>query len=78
LEIAETCRMTANSDAREQMFDEISRVIEVSQLRPTVDQVFSFNHAQRAHRYLAGDAHFGQICIAIRDPIRAGALNDGR
>jgi NADPH:quinone reductase-like Zn-dependent oxidoreductase len=48
-----------------QMFDEMNRAIEVNQVRPIIDRVFSFSQAREAYRHLESGAHFGKVCIAI-------------
>jgi len=46
-----------------EMFEAMNRAVELHQMRPVVDRVFSFEAAGEAFGYLASGAHFGKICI---------------
>ncbi len=46
-----------------QMFEDMNRAIEVSQLKPVIDKVFPFEKAREALKYLESGAHFGKIVI---------------
>ena len=46
------------------MFESMLKAIEVSELRPVVDRVFSFAQAVEALKYLESGAHFGKVVIA--------------
>lgn len=47
------------------MFEAMNREIGVEQLRPVVDQVFSFGEIQAALKHLEAGAHFGKICLRV-------------
>jgi NADPH:quinone reductase-like Zn-dependent oxidoreductase len=46
-----------------QMFEAMSRAIAVSELKPVIDQVFSFDDAPAAYRHLQSARHFGKVVI---------------
>lgn len=46
-------------------FETMNAFIEKHQIRPVVDQVFSFGDAARAYDYLASGAHFGKVVIRV-------------
>jgi NADPH:quinone reductase-like Zn-dependent oxidoreductase len=50
-----------------EMFEEMNRAIEVTQLRPVVDRVFPFDEAKAALQHLESGAHFGKVVISITD-----------
>jgi NADPH:quinone reductase-like Zn-dependent oxidoreductase len=47
------------------MFERMNRAIEAGKLKPVVDQVFPFEDAAEAYRYMESQKHFGKICISI-------------
>jgi NADPH:quinone reductase-like Zn-dependent oxidoreductase len=47
------------------MFEAMNRAITLHQLRPVVDQVFEFDEARDALRYMQSGKHFGKIVIKI-------------
>lgn len=44
---------------------EMTRAIEVNQIRPVIDRTFSFADLPEAIRYLADGKHFGKVCVSI-------------
>jgi NADPH:quinone reductase-like Zn-dependent oxidoreductase len=48
-----------------QMFEAMNRAIEVSAIKPVIDQVFAFADAPEAYRHMASGAHFGKIVISV-------------
>jgi NADPH:quinone reductase-like Zn-dependent oxidoreductase len=48
-----------------QMFMAMNRAIEVSAIKPVIDQVFAFADAQAAYRHMASGSHFGKIVIRV-------------
>ena len=47
------------------MFEELNRAIEANQIEPVIDQVFDFDAAPQAYRYLKSAAHFGKVVIRV-------------
>lgn len=47
------------------MFASMLMAIEVAQMRPVVDRVFSFEQAAEALKYLESGAHFGKVVITV-------------
>lgn len=47
------------------MFEHMTRAIEVAKLKPVVDRVFEFDEAREAMQYMQSGAHFGKIVIKI-------------
>ena len=47
------------------MFEAMTRAIEVARLMPVIDRVFDFNDARAAYEYLASGQHFGKVVITI-------------
>jgi NADPH:quinone reductase-like Zn-dependent oxidoreductase len=47
------------------MFEAMNRAIALHQLRPVVDQVFSFEKTRDALRYLQSARHFGKVAISL-------------
>jgi NADPH:quinone reductase-like Zn-dependent oxidoreductase len=41
------------------------RFAEVTQLKPVVDRVFTFDQAREAYRYMESGTHFGKVVIAV-------------
>jgi len=50
-----------------EMFEQMNRAISLNGMRPVMDNVFRFDEAPNALRYMETGAHFGKICIAIGD-----------
>jgi NADPH:quinone reductase-like Zn-dependent oxidoreductase len=50
-----------------QMFERMNATIALHQLRPVVDEVFSFAEARTAFERLASGQHFGKIALRIAD-----------
>ncbi len=48
-----------------QMFEAMNRVIELHQLHPVIDRVFTFEDAKSAYRHMQGQSHVGKIVIKI-------------
>jgi NADPH:quinone reductase-like Zn-dependent oxidoreductase len=46
-----------------QMFEAMNRAIAASELKPVIDQVFSFDDAPAAYRHLQSARHFGKVVI---------------
>jgi NADPH:quinone reductase-like Zn-dependent oxidoreductase len=47
------------------MFEAMNRGIEVNQIRPVIDRVFSFDEAKAALAYLESGAHFGKVVVRV-------------
>ncbi len=47
------------------MFETMNRAIALHQLRPIVDQVFSFNEVREALNYLESGVQFGKVCLKL-------------
>lgn len=47
------------------MFERLVRVLEHSNIDPTVDRVFPFEDARAAYEYLASGAHFGKVVVRV-------------
>lgn len=45
------------------MFEQMTRAIEVAQMHPVIDRVFSFDEAREAMHYMKSGAHFGKVVI---------------
>jgi NADPH:quinone reductase-like Zn-dependent oxidoreductase len=50
-----------------EMFEAMNRAIELHDIHPVIDRVFSFNAATEAYHYLQSGAHFGKVVISIPD-----------
>ncbi|MGO9013893.1 MAG: zinc-dependent alcohol dehydrogenase family protein [Dissulfurispiraceae bacterium] len=48
-----------------EMFESMNRAINLHQLHPVVDRIFSFEEIGQALRHMESGAHFGKICIRI-------------
>jgi NADPH:quinone reductase-like Zn-dependent oxidoreductase len=48
-----------------EMFEDMNRAIEESNLRPVVDRAFAFEEAREALRFMQEGSHFGNIVITI-------------
>ena len=48
-----------------QLHHDLLRFVEVKQLRPYIDKVFSFEEAPSALEYLASGGHFGKIVVRV-------------
>ena len=47
------------------MFEEMNRAIELHQMKPVIDRVFSFDQARDALAYLESAKHFGKVVISV-------------
>jgi len=47
------------------MFEDMNRAIEVNNLKPVIDKVFSFDEAKEALKHLESGAHFGKVVIKV-------------
>lgn len=47
------------------MFENLNRCIEVNDIHPVIDRVFSFDEAPEAYDYMMSQAHFGKVVINI-------------
>lgn len=47
------------------MFEALNRVLNLHQLHPIVDRVFSFEDARSAYEYLASGQHFGKVVVRV-------------
>lgn len=47
------------------MFEALNRAIEINDIHPAIDKVFSFDEAAGAIAHMHGQSHFGKIVIAI-------------
>jgi len=43
------------------MFEDMNAMIETAKLRPVIDQVFAFNEAREALKYMESGSHFGRL-----------------
>lgn len=48
-----------------EMFERMNRAIAIHAMHPVVDQVFPFEQAIEAFRYMESGAHFGKICVQV-------------
>lgn len=48
-----------------EMFQRMNRAIDHAQMRPVVDEVFSFDEVHQAFERMASGAHLGKICVAV-------------
>jgi len=48
-----------------QMFEEMNRAMEINEIHPVIDHVFSFGQVRDALRHLERGAHFGKVCITV-------------
>jgi NADPH:quinone reductase-like Zn-dependent oxidoreductase len=48
------------------MFEAMNEAISAHQLKPVIDQIFSFDEAQKAYKHLESGSHFGKVVIKIR------------
>ncbi len=47
-----------------QSFEAMLRAIDVNQMRPVIDKVFSFEDAKLAYQHLQEQKHFGKVVIS--------------
>ncbi|MDT8398075.1 MAG: NAD(P)-dependent alcohol dehydrogenase [Pseudomonadales bacterium] len=45
------------------MFEQLNKAIEVNDIHPVIDRVFSFDESPAAYEYMQSQAHFGKIVI---------------
>lgn len=57
--------MPGNSDAFILRFEELNRMLAVSEIRPIIDRVFGFEEVQEAFAYLEKQQHVGKIVIQV-------------
>jgi NADPH:quinone reductase-like Zn-dependent oxidoreductase len=48
-----------------EMFEAMNRAIDLHELKPVIDRVFSLAEAPEAYRYLKSGVHFGKVVIAL-------------
>jgi NADPH:quinone reductase-like Zn-dependent oxidoreductase len=48
-----------------EMFEELNRALEQSNVRPVIDKVFPFAAAREAFEYMASGSHFGKVVIRV-------------
>jgi NADPH:quinone reductase-like Zn-dependent oxidoreductase len=48
-----------------EMFEELNRALEQSNVRPVIDKIFPFASAPEAFEYMAGGSHFGKVVIRV-------------
>jgi NADPH:quinone reductase-like Zn-dependent oxidoreductase len=48
-----------------EMFEELNRALEQSNVRPVIDKIFSFASAPEAFEYMASGSHFGKVVIRV-------------
>lgn len=48
-----------------EMFEAMNRAIELHDIHPVIDRIFSFDEVKEAYHYLQSGAHFGKVVIAI-------------
>ncbi|HTR00423.1 MAG TPA: NAD(P)-dependent alcohol dehydrogenase [Candidatus Acidoferrum sp.] len=47
------------------MFENMNRAIEVNDIHPVIDKVFTFSQAVEAYQYQLSQAHFGKVALTI-------------
>jgi NADPH:quinone reductase-like Zn-dependent oxidoreductase len=47
------------------MLEDLNRAVAFHRIHPVIDQVFSFDRAVEALRYMESGKHFGKIVIAV-------------
>lgn len=50
-----------------EMFEELNRALEQSNVRPVIDKIFPFASAPEAFEYMASGSHFGKVVIRVGD-----------
>jgi NADPH:quinone reductase-like Zn-dependent oxidoreductase len=50
-----------------EMFEELNRALEQSNVRPVIDKIFPFASAPEAFEYMASGSHFGKVVIGVGD-----------
>jgi NADPH:quinone reductase-like Zn-dependent oxidoreductase len=48
-----------------ELFEDMTRALSQSAIRPIIDRVFEFDDAPAAFEHMAGRAHFGKIVIRV-------------
>ena len=48
------------------MFENLNKFIEINDIHPVIDKVFSFEEAPEAYTYMQSQAHMGKVVIAIQ------------
>jgi NADPH:quinone reductase-like Zn-dependent oxidoreductase len=48
-----------------EMFEELNRALEQSNVRPVIDKIFPFASAPEAFEYMASGSHFGKVVIRV-------------
>jgi NADPH:quinone reductase-like Zn-dependent oxidoreductase len=48
-----------------EMFEELNRALEQSNVRPVIDKIFPFASAPEAFEYMASGSHFGKVVIGV-------------
>ena len=47
------------------MFEDMNRAIEINDIHPVVDKVFTFSQVVEAFQYQMSQAHFGKVVLTI-------------
>jgi NADPH:quinone reductase-like Zn-dependent oxidoreductase len=48
-----------------EMFNRMNKALEINNIHPVIDKVFSFDEAREALTLLEGASHFGKLCISL-------------
>jgi NADPH:quinone reductase-like Zn-dependent oxidoreductase len=58
-------RATRISVGSRRMFEDMNRLLEVTELHPVIDRVFDFDQAREAYRYLESQQHLGKVVVRV-------------
>lgn len=55
-----------------QMFEDLNKALEATQLKPVIDKIFAFTEARAALKFMESGSHFGKIVLKYVDPRECG------
>ncbi|WP_313703022.1 NAD(P)-dependent alcohol dehydrogenase [Massilia sp.] len=63
--LASAKRMVGIFVGSRKMLEDVMRFAAVTELKPVIDRVFTFDQAKEAYRYMESGSHFGKVVIAV-------------
>jgi NADPH:quinone reductase-like Zn-dependent oxidoreductase len=65
--VTKNIRLHGIETGSREMFEEMSRFIELHRIRPVIDRVFPFDETREALKYLESGSHFGKVVVRISE-----------
>ena len=63
--LATAKRMVGIFVGSRKMLEDVMRFAAITELKPVIDRVFTFDQAREAYRYMESGSHFGKVVIAV-------------